>query len=206
MRKKIAAFLAAALLAGTVCPARAAAAEQAPAVTFQPSDVVTDVSARLDGTEGKTPVEAIVELSGAPVLSAPEGERSVRRADIAAEQDALLEQIAELTGADSLTAEHRYFMTVNAVAVIVPYDALDGIRALDGVMSVHPAERFAAPDSTGIATTGRSFSYRRIPQLTRWGIARRGRGSAATAWGGIPAYRRYSIIHTSSSVKGTGPR
>ena len=149
MRKKIAAFLAAALLAGTVCPARAAAAEQAPAVTFQPSDVVTDVSARLDVTEGKTPVEAIVELSAPPVLSAPEGERSVRRADIAAEQDALLEQIAALTGADSLTAEHRYFMTVNAVAVIVPYDALDGIRALDGVMSVHPAERFAAPDSTG---------------------------------------------------------
>ena len=97
MRKKIAAFLAAALLAGTVCPAWAAAAEQAPAVTFKPSDVVTDVSVQ-DGTEGKTPVEAIVELSGAPVLSAPEGERSVRRADIAAEQDALLEQIAELTG------------------------------------------------------------------------------------------------------------
>ena len=156
MRKKIAAFLAAALLAGTVCPARAAAAEQVPAVTFRPSGVVTDVSARLDGTEGKTPVEAIVELSAPPVLSAPEGERSVRRADIAAEQDALLEQIAELTGADSLTAEHRYFMTVNAVAVIVPYDALDGIRALDGVMSVHPAERFAAPDSTGSTQTVRT--------------------------------------------------
>ena len=149
MRKKIAAFLAAALLAGTVCPARAAAAEQASAVTFRPSGILTDVSALLDGAEKKTPVEAIVELSGAPALSAPEEERSARRADIAVEQDELLERIAALTGTDSLTVEHRYSMTVNAVAVTVPYDTLDGIRALDGVASVHPAERFAAPVSTG---------------------------------------------------------
>ena len=153
MRKKIAAFLAAALLAGTVCPARAAAAEQIPAVTFKPSDVVVDVSALLDGAEEKALVEAIVELSGVPALSAPEEERSARRADIAAEQDELLEQIAALTGADDLTAEHRYSMTVNAVAVTVPYDTLDDIRALDGVASVHPAERFAAPDSVGSTQT-----------------------------------------------------
>ena len=161
MRQKIAAFLAAAMLAGTVCPARAAAAEQDSAVTFRPSDVVTDVSALLDGAEGKTPVETIVELSGTPALSAPEEERSARRADIAAEQDALLAQIAALTGTDGLTAEHRYSMTVNAVAVTVPYDALDDIRALDGVASVHPAERFAAPDSTGstqTVTTGKSMT------------------------------------------------
>lgn len=149
MMRKFAAFLTAAALLAGAAPWAGAVSPKQSAVTWH------DNVQRIDDTSSGTQTEVIVELVGASALSSPEEERDARRAEIFAEQETILGEIAALTGTDSVTAEYRFFMTVNAVAVIVPYDALEEIRALPGVADAHAAERFAAPESTGTAYTAK---------------------------------------------------
>lgn len=158
MMRKIAAFLtAAALLAGAVPWAGAAGTAADRTVHSAGKQGETAASAEHGGASGAL-AEVIVELTGAPAIAAPEEARGARKSEIFAEQETVLGEIAVLTGADSVTAEYRFFMTVNALAVTVPYDMLEEIRALPGVAEAYVAERFAAPESVGTTCTAEGMT------------------------------------------------
>ena len=104
------------------------------------------------GYEDDDYVQAIIELEEESLLCSDvkTDELEARWEELVLQQEIVLSEIAAMMGADFLTADFRYTLTVNGFSAEVPYGLLDEIAALDGVADVHVAARFQTPEEVTV--------------------------------------------------------
>ena len=104
-------------------------------------------------------VRVIVVLEGKSLLEQGFSEAQIasmgssvaaRVEDMRARQDALVAEIAAITGGD-VTPKYHYSVAVSGVALEVPYGSLSRIRALEGVREAFVAPRYDVPEDMGDA-------------------------------------------------------
>ena len=167
MKRRIIAFLTAALLMFPSNLAAAAAAE----VQEPPREPVSSTGARVEqikSSDGLTTYEpevtyepddyvtVIVELEAAPVLHTVDGAvNTVNKSALLSQQKAVQSKISrQVLGGAALEVMDSYSVVVNGFSTKVPFGKLDEIRALSGVANAYVAPEFkVAPDMTASMTT-----------------------------------------------------
>jgi minor extracellular serine protease Vpr len=118
---------------------------------------------------GATTTDVVVQLDGTPlgIVRANGGDVEAARASLQASQDAFLARAAaagvevsvlttpfEAVGTAATTVPLRYFWALNGLAVRVPADTVDTLRAIPGVANVEPVREVRALLSTSVPYVG----------------------------------------------------
>lgn len=137
-------------------------------VSFTPSDggaVLQDVQdserQEVPGAALDKPVTMIVELEGEPLLETgvsvdelDSEQAAAYRDTLYREQDAVLAALQAAAGLPELEIVFRYTMTLNAIAVEAPREALETARSLEGVARVSEAAEYQRPETAEQAENG----------------------------------------------------